>query len=97
MREASQNPVADLISLPFQNNTNFNVGRLDNTQNVLNIQPVVPMHLNPSWNLISRSILPVVYQPRSFAATTRILAWAIWFSRSSCPQRTRCRSRLVSA
>lgn len=46
LREAAQNPVADLISLPFQNNTNFNVGQLDNTQNVLNIQPVIPMHLN---------------------------------------------------
>jgi len=66
LREAAQNPVADLISLPFQNNTNFNVGQLDNTQNVLNIQPVIPMHLNPSWNLISRSILPVVYQPPLF-------------------------------
>ena len=46
LREAAHNPVADLISLPFQNNTNFNVGQLDNTQNVLNIQPVIPMHLN---------------------------------------------------
>jgi len=42
LREAAQNPIADLISLPFQNNTNFDIGHTDNTQNVLNIQPVYP-------------------------------------------------------
>src|SRR5262245_55879421 len=54
LREAAQNPIGDLISLPFQNNTNVDIGRTDNTQNVLNIQPVYPLHLNPTWNLISR-------------------------------------------
>ena len=38
LREAAQNPIADLISVPFQNNTNFDIGHTDNTQNVLNIQ-----------------------------------------------------------
>jgi len=66
LRQAAQNPVADLISLPFQNNTNFNVGTLDNTQNVLNIQPVVPFSLNQDWNLITRTIMPVIYQPPFF-------------------------------
>jgi hypothetical protein len=33
LREAAQNPIADLISLPFQNNTNFDIGHTDNTQN----------------------------------------------------------------
>ena len=42
LRDAAQNPIADLISLPFQNNTNFDIGHTDNTQNVLNIQPVYP-------------------------------------------------------
>ena len=63
LREAAQNPIANLISLPFQNNTNFDVGTSDNTQNVLNIQPVIPIQLNADWNLISRLILPVVFQP----------------------------------
>lgn len=63
LRQEAQNPVADLISLPLQNNMNFNVGRLDHTQNILNIQPVVPIHLNENWNLITRSIMPVIYQP----------------------------------
>jgi len=50
----------------FQNNTNFGVGQLDNAQNVLNIQPVVPLHLNQDWNLITRSIMPVIYQSPFF-------------------------------
>jgi hypothetical protein len=60
---ASQNPIADLVSVPFQNNTNFNNGPFGRTQNILNIQPVVPMHLNADWNVISRTIIPVMSQP----------------------------------
>jgi hypothetical protein len=56
LREAAQNPIADLISLPFQNNTNFDIGRSQNTQNVLNIQLVYPVHLNESWNPITRQM-----------------------------------------
>ena len=46
-----------------QRNTNFDIGHTDNTQNVLNIQPVYPTHLSPNWNLITRPILPVISQP----------------------------------
>jgi hypothetical protein len=67
LRAAAQNPIGDLISVPFQNNTNFDIGRSENTQNVLNIQPVYPFHLNPSWNLIARPILPVISQPPFFS------------------------------
>src|SRR6516162_7185127 len=67
LREAAQNPIADLISVPFQNNTNFDIGHTDNTQNVLNIQPVYPLHLNQDWNLITRPILPVISQPPFFS------------------------------
>jgi hypothetical protein len=49
--------------VPFQNNTNFDIGHTDNAQNVLNIQPVYPIHLSPDWNLITRPILPVIDQP----------------------------------
>lgn len=42
LAELAQNPVGNLISLPMQNNTNFNVGPQDGTQNILNIQPVIP-------------------------------------------------------
>jgi hypothetical protein len=67
LRAAAQNPIGDLISVPFQNNTNFDIGRSDDTQNVLDIQPVYPIHLNPSWNLIARPILPVISQPPFFS------------------------------
>jgi len=63
LAKAAQNPVASMISLPFQNNTSFGYGPEDDIQNVLNIQPVWPFSLSPNWNLISRTILPVVYQP----------------------------------
>jgi hypothetical protein len=63
LQKASQNPIADLVSVPFQSNTNFNAGPFNRTQEVLNIQPVVPMHLSEDWNVISRTIIPVVSQP----------------------------------
>jgi len=52
-----------MISLPFQNNTNFDYGPDDDIQNILNIQPVWPFRIAPDWNLITRTILPVIYQP----------------------------------
>jgi len=60
---AAQNPIADLISLPFQNNMTFGYGPDDDVQNVLNIQPVWPFNLGDNWNLITRTVLPVVSQP----------------------------------
>jgi len=56
------NPVASLISVPFQNNFDFNIGLNDGFKYTLNIQPVIPVSLNNNWNLISRTILPVVSQ-----------------------------------
>ena len=63
LAKASQNPISDLISLPFQNNTNFNFGPADETQNILNIQPVWPLSLGENWNLVTRTIVPVTSQP----------------------------------
>ncbi|MBW1786046.1 MAG: neuromedin U [Deltaproteobacteria bacterium] len=63
LAKQSQNPVANLISLPLQNNTNFGIGPDDETQNILNIQPVWPFSINDDWNLITRTIVPVVSQP----------------------------------
>ena len=64
-----QNPIADLISFPFQNNANFNFGPLKGTQDILNIQPVIPIHLNEDWNLITRTIFPLIWQPALAAGT----------------------------
>jgi hypothetical protein len=62
LAKASQNPVAAMISLPFQNNTFFGIGPDDDTANVLNIQPVIPINLGPV-NLINRTIFPLIYLP----------------------------------
>ncbi len=67
LAQAAQNPVGDLISVPFQNNMNFGIGPYDRTQNVLNIQPVVPIGLGSEWNLITRTIFPVITQPDFFS------------------------------
>ena len=63
LQKATQNPVANLISVPIQNNSNFNYGPYNRTQDVLNIQPVIPVHMSENWNLITRIIQPIVWQP----------------------------------
>ncbi|MEI2296706.1 transporter [Ensifer sp. MJa1] len=56
------NPVASLISVPFQFNYDRGYGPDDGNKMTLNIQPVIPISLNDDWNVISRTILPVVNQ-----------------------------------
>ena len=63
LRKEAQNPVASLISVPIQENFNFNIQPNSRVQNVLNIQPVIPIKLDDNWNLIARLITPIVYQP----------------------------------
>ena len=63
LAKAAQNPIASMISLPFQNNSNLNFGPLEKTQNVLNVQPVYPFNLSENWKVITRTIIPVVSQP----------------------------------
>jgi hypothetical protein len=70
LAEKLQNPIGELNSVPFQNNTNFNVGPNKGTQDILNIQPVIPVHLNEDWNLITRTILPVVWNPSLLPASS---------------------------
>src|SRR5271167_2075532 len=67
LRNAAQNPVASLISVPIQDNFNFNNSPGDRTQNVLNIQPVIPLSVSKDWNLIVRWITPIIYQPLPIA------------------------------
>ena len=71
LARAAQNPVADLVSLPFQNNTNFNFGPEEETQNVLNVQPVWPVSISADTNLITRTIVPIISQPELFAGGDR--------------------------
>jgi hypothetical protein len=60
LAKETQNPVADLISVPFQNNFNFGAGPRDATNYVLNVQPVIPFHLNDDWNVITRTIASII-------------------------------------
>jgi hypothetical protein len=65
-----QNPIADLVSIPFQSNTNFRIGPHHGTQELLNIQPVIPISLNENWNVITRTIIPLVWMPSMSPART---------------------------
>lgn len=58
-----QNPIGNLYSFPFQSNTNFRFGPNRGTQEILNVQPVIPIHVNDDWNIITRTILPLIWQP----------------------------------
>jgi hypothetical protein len=66
LAKQTQNPVADLISVPFQNNFNFGAGTKDATVYVLNVQPVIPLRLTEDWNVITRLITPIINQPSLF-------------------------------
>ena len=63
LAKLAQNPVGNMISVPFQNNTNLNFGPEKGTQNILNIQPVIPVSVNADWNIITRTIVPVIWNP----------------------------------
>jgi len=56
------NPVADLISVPIQSNYDFGIGPGDGTRWTTNVQPVIPIGINDDWNIISRTILPIIDQ-----------------------------------
>lgn len=60
------NPVAALVSVPFQNNFDFGIGNRKGTRWTLNVQPVAPFTLNKTTNLITRTIVPIIYQSNVF-------------------------------
>lgn len=61
LAKQSLNPVANLISLPLQNNWDFEIGPADAMRYTLNVQPVIPFSLNDRYNLITRTIIPYIY------------------------------------
>ena len=63
-KDAAQNPVAHVISIPLQNNTYFNVGQYQRPVNALLVEPVMPFRLTKDWILITRTIIPLIYLPR---------------------------------
>jgi len=62
------NPVADLITVPIQMNVDRNLGPGDDGSKITtNVQPVIPFDINEDWNLITRTIVPVIHQDDVFA------------------------------
>jgi|HubBroStandDraft_1064217.scaffolds.fasta_scaffold168370_1 hypothetical protein len=72
LQKAVQNPVAGLISVPIQNTTNFGIGPFNRTQNLINLQPVVPLNIGSNWNLIIRWITPILWQPAPGTANLEV-------------------------
>ena len=60
LAQAAANPVANLMSIPFQYNADFGLGEYDRTRSLLNIQPVIPL---AGGKIITRTIIPVVWMP----------------------------------
>ena len=66
------NPVSSLISVPFQNNFEFKLGQNnDGFRYTLNFQPVIPFSLNKDWDLITRTIVPYIYQDDVIGTTNQ--------------------------
>lgn len=66
LAKALQNPIASLVSVPFQANFDYGIGASAGSLFTLNIQPVIPMSIGENWNLIGRVILPVISQKDVF-------------------------------
>lgn len=85
LAKATQNPLAAMYSLPFQNNTNYGIEPHNRAQNVLNIQPIIPVTLK-RINLINRIIAPVMTQPHTTenSSSTGLadINYTAWFSPS---------------
>ena len=60
----AQSPLTPLWSLINENYTNGGVGPLHKTQNILIVEPIIPLKLTPDWNLITRWNTPITYMPR---------------------------------
>jgi hypothetical protein len=66
LAKQTQNPVADLVTVPVQFNWYTGGGLGDETMQVINVQPVLPLSLDDEWNLVSRTVVPIVNAPLAF-------------------------------
>ncbi len=78
LAQKTENPISDLMRIPFQNNTNFGIEPNHRTNNELKIQPLIPFTLNREWNLITRTLLPVIKQPTPSTANEN--TWGLGLS-----------------
>ena len=63
LAKKSQNPISNMMSVPFQYNVNSGGGLGNATSSVLNIQPVIPRRLSKDWNLRTRIVFPLMSSP----------------------------------
>jgi hypothetical protein len=70
LAKLSQNPIGNIINVPFQENANLNYGTEKKTKNIVNIQPVIPIEITKDWNLLTRTIVPLISQPESDGGRT---------------------------
>ncbi len=64
LAKAAQNPIADLVSIPIRNTINFNASAAhDKIQDLITLTPVIPLRVTENWNIIFRTIIPILYQP----------------------------------
>ena len=67
-----QNPIANLISVPFQNNFEWGAGQgSKGFRYLVNVQPVIPISISEDWNVISRTIMPIIHQTDTLGPTTQ--------------------------
>ena len=88
LSEKAENPLTDLINVPIQTNFQFNTGSSNATVEVIKLQPVIPFRLNQNWNLITRTIVPIINQPSDMAGASSAFGLgdinpAFYFSPSS--------------
>ena len=60
----AQNPIAHVISVPLQENLLTRTGPYRKTGDTLLVQPVVPFELDSNWSVVTRTIVPLVHEPR---------------------------------
>jgi len=69
LAQRSENPIEDMISIPVQENLDYQLGPHNRAQSTLKIEPRTPVHVLPSWNIVIRTIIPIMYKPNTMATT----------------------------
>lgn len=71
------NPIANLVTIPIQMSFDNGIGLADEgTKITTNIQPVIPFEVNDDWNLITRTIVPIIHQDEIFPHPGHSSAWS---------------------
>jgi len=69
LAKRSQNPIEDMVNVPVEENLDYQLGPNNRAQSTLKIEPRIPAHVLPSWNIVTRTIIPLTYKPNTMATT----------------------------